>query len=97
MNATVRSMEDARAKRDLLDSYIAVCDLIDEYKAHCDSTVPEALDHFGITIAERLEVFERRRDRLLGELTNKGIRIHAESETLKSLAGVIEQNHANKE
>ncbi len=96
MNATVRSMEDARAKRDLLDSYIAVCDLIDKWIAF-GGYETNGTDEYSISTQERLEVFERRRDRLLGELTNKGIRIHAESETLKSLAGVIEQNHAQKE
>lgn len=93
MNATVRSMEDARSKRDLLDSYIAECERIEKFKVR---QIGESAG-FSITDAEMMEVFERRRDRLLGELTNKGIRIHAESETLKSLAGVIEQNHANKD
>ncbi len=96
MSATQRSLEDARAKHDLMGQYIEECERIDDFD------LPEFIQskddpRFAITDAERLDVFHRRRERILKELENKGIRIHAESETLKSLAGVIEQNHANKE
>jgi|ERR1700761_2712265 len=99
MNATFRSLDDAKAKQALLSQYIAECERIDELKALlplCDAsnTVP---GQFDITNEETLEVFERRRDRLHDELVNCGIRLHAETSGLKSLAGVIEQNHANKD
>lgn len=87
-STSVRDLSDAKAKRDLLDSYIAECERIDIFKAELDAdSMPASTDEYAITHEERLEVFERRRDRLHQELVNKGIRINAEaSDTLPSIA-----------
>ena|ERR1700761_1713540 len=84
---SVRDLSDAKAKRDLLDSYIAECERIEEYKAYCEANIDEAIGRFGIFRDECLEVFERRRESLHQQLVNKGIRINAEaSDTLPSIA-----------
>jgi hypothetical protein len=86
MNATVRSLDDAKAKQSLLAQYIAECERIDAWKEHSEGCADDESE-FGITIAEKLEVFERRRDRLENALKNAGIRLHAEAaDTLPSIA-----------
>jgi|GEM_PF-7064921 len=85
---SVRDLSDAKAKRDLLDSYIAECERIDIFKADLDAgSLTAGSDEYSITHEERLEVFERRRDRINQELAKKGIRVNAEaSDTLPSIA-----------
>lgn len=97
MSATTRSLEDARSKHELMGKYIAECERIDSFKAKfgesLSCTLGEDLAEWIITVGERLEVFERRRERLLKELENKGIRIQAEADSLPSIARAIEQQN----
>jgi hypothetical protein len=87
MSTNSRSLDDAKAKRDLLDGYIAECDRIERYKAHCEIAGPIPMGDFDILDSERIEVFEHRRDRLYNELTNKGIKLHSDAvDTLPSIA-----------
>ena len=100
MSATTRSLDDARSKHELMGKYIAECERIDAFKVKFN--VPEDINcviaddfyDWSITVGERLEVFERRRERLLKDLENKGIRIQPESESLPSIARAIEQQNA---
>ena len=86
MNATVRSLDDAKAKQAMLSQYIAECERIERWRSEVNmETVTNG--EFDITPEERCEVFERRRDRLENQLKNAGIRLHAEAaETLPSIA-----------
>jgi len=87
MSATPRSLEDARAKQALLAQYVGECERIEAFKAKYmqelgneGCVLGEDLADWCITIGERLEVFERRRDRLENALKNAGIRLHAEAD-----------------
>jgi len=87
---SVRDLSDAKAKRDLLDSYIAECERIEEWRAwYVNNDLDDCVGpkQFEITPAERIEVFERRRDKLHNDLQNHGIKLHKEaSDTLPSIA-----------
>lgn len=92
MSNTTRSLEDARSKHALMGEYIEECERIDDFG------LPEFIQQrhdprFEISDAERMEVFHRRRERLLKELENKGIRIQAEADSLPSIARAIEQQN----
>lgn len=88
---TTKNLDDAKAKRDLLQAYIEECERIDRYTT--SQHIAEPASEFGVTGDERLEVFERRRDRLYNELTNKGIKLlsDAGADTLPSIARALEQ------
>lgn len=87
MSATPRSLEDARAKQALLAQYIEECERIDAYKSEQYSGDDVTSGRFNITREEMIEVFERRRDRIYNDLTNKGIKLHTETnDTLPSIA-----------
>ena len=100
MSATPRSLEDARAKQALLAQYVAECERIESFRAKYGDNqacvLGEDLADWVITVGERLEVFERRRDRLENALKNVGIRLYAEvTETLPSIAKALAEQGEN--
>lgn len=97
MSTPIRGTEAVKAMRDLFSEYLAECERIDSFKAkfgnNMQCVLGEDLADWTITVGERLEVFERRRDAIAAKLENKGFKVTSESnDTLPSIARALEHN-----